>query len=435
MDFVDDRPDDGVFRVDRSIYTDPAVFEAEMRDIFEGSWVYVAHESQIAAPGDYIAVTMGRQPVIINQRRDGTVGGLLNACAHRGALLTATAQGNAKTFVCRFHGWAFAADGRCLKVKDDRTGWPDGIDLSCHHLAQVPRVESYRGFIFASLNADVPPLADHLAGGAVFIDMLADQSPDGLEVLPGSSSYVTDGNWKLQTENGVDGYHVGTVHRNFAATVMRRDKLANAQGLKQTETARLQGQGRSGAYDLGNGHNLIWAQRGTPEAAPLYEARDQLEPRVGPVRWDWMCARGRNLLLFPNVFLMDQSSTQIRVIQPLGPDRTEITVYCFAPVGESAGAREARLDKFRDFFLMSGLATSDDAAALEGVQAGAMGHLTRWNEMSRGLQSMTMGADEDARTLGLEPVSSNNHYSQETLYYGQYRRWRDLIGGNGHSHV
>ena len=36
---VDDRVDEGVFRVDRSIYTDPSIFDAEIERIFEKGWV------------------------------------------------------------------------------------------------------------------------------------------------------------------------------------------------------------------------------------------------------------------------------------------------------------------------------------------------------------------------------------------------------------
>ena len=41
-------------------------------------------------------------------------------------------------------------------------------------------------------------------------------------MLRGNSSYVYDGNWKMQMENGCDGYHVSTVHWNYAATMDRR---------------------------------------------------------------------------------------------------------------------------------------------------------------------------------------------------------------------
>ncbi len=421
---IDDRPEDSVFRVHRRIYTDQDVFDAEMERIFEQSWTYVCHESQIPKPGDYYAAKLGREPVLINRRDDGSVGGLLNACAHRGALLNPTQRGNARILVCRYHGWSFAADdGRCVRIKD-----PSGEDPACYTLRRVPQVESYKGFVFATLNGQAPPLVEHLAAAAPFIDMLADQSDQGMEVLPGVSSYVVDGNWKLQAENGVDAYHVTTVHRNFANTVKRRDQIkGNASGMKSTDVSRFDGTLRNGTYDLGNGHNLIWTQRGDPSAAPLWEGRAEVEPRVGPVKWDWMCARGRNLFLFPNLFLMDQSSTQIRVLIPLSPSRTEIKVYAIARRGESRAARVARMNKFRDFFLGAGLATTDDSAALEDTQYGAHASTEPWNVFQRGWDTHTQGPDEDAKALGIQPAASNSRWDLETHYVGQYRRWRELM--------
>ena len=430
---VDDRPEHGVFRVDRAVYTDEAVFEAEIDRIFEGSWVYVAHESQLPGTGDFFTTWMGRQPVIITRRAGGELGGLVNACAHRGARLVSTRQGNARTFVCPYHGWTYAGDGRCTKRKDERSGWKRPADPGSVRLPAVSRVASYRGFVFASLRADVEPLDDHLGDAKVFIDQLADQSADGLEVVPGHSTYVVDGNWKLQTENGVDGYHVSTVHRNFATTMGRRNTRKADGDTARTEVDRFSGRVRTGCYDLGHGHNLIWAERGTPEVAPLYEARARLEPVVGPVKWDWMCGRGRNLLLFPNLFLMDQSSTQIRVIRPLGPARTEVTVYCIAPRGESRAARTARLAKFRDFFLMSGLATPDDSVVLEQTQAGvaSLSGESRWNRYDRGVEQMVPVPDDDARALGIQPVASSPTFDHEAIYHGQYRRWRELMSRPG----
>ena len=432
VSMIDDRASQGVFRIDRAVYTDPAVFAAEVEAIFEGSWIYLAHESQIPEPGDYIAVWMGRQPVIVNRRADGTIGGLINACAHRGARLTPTERGRATTFVCRYHGWCYDTFGACTKVKDERAaGWPEGTTRRDFGLKTVPRVESYRGFVFGSLEAGVPELGEHLGEARPVIDLIADQSDRGMEVVPGTARYVVDGNWKFQTENGVDGYHVSTVHRNFVTTVQRRDAQSGASGAARTDNTRFMGRTRNGCYDLGGGHNLIWTERGMPESAPLWEARERLLEQVGERRFKWMCARGRNLLIFPNVFLMDQSSTQIRVIRPLSADRTEVTVHCIAPKGESRAARAARLSKFRDFFLMSGLATPDDSAALEDTQVGCEGRLDRWNDFSRGLGAMVPGGDDAADELGIRPVSTSPRWDHETLYYGQYRRWRELMAEHG----
>ena len=173
---------------------------------------------------------------------------------------------------------------------------------------------------------------------------------------------------------------------------------------------------------------MIWSQRETPEVMPLYEAKEQLLQDFPQEKVDWMLRRGRNLYLFPNVHLMDQPSTQIRVTRPIAPDRTEVRVYCIAPKGESRKARAARLRKFEDFYTVTGMATPDDLAAWEDWQLGAAGTLSRWSGLDRGLGIACKGPDDAASCIGADPVTSGTTYDQETLYYGFFRKWRDLMG-------
>src|SRR5882762_4335527 len=77
----------GVHRVSRDIFTDPELFELEMKYIFEGNWIYLAHESQIPNKNDYFTTYMGRQPIFIARDRVGELNAFINACSHRGAML------------------------------------------------------------------------------------------------------------------------------------------------------------------------------------------------------------------------------------------------------------------------------------------------------------------------------------------------------------
>ena len=426
---VDDRPQDRIFRVDRSVYTDPDVFEAELTRIYEGGWVFLCHEAQVKEAGAYFATEIGRQPVFVVRQKDGGLKGFINACSHRGAVLTPHKQGKATVLTCRFHGWSYGCDGHCIKIKNEETGFSrDNFQRSQFDLTPVPRVESYRGFVFGSLNSDVPPIGDYLGAATKWIDLIVAQSPEGLEVVPGSSTYTIYGNWKMQVENAVDGYHVSTVHRVFASTVRNREMRDGITGgMAKTEGGRIAGQVPSGAYDLGNGHMAIWATHTTPEVRPVWQQKERLERELPAEDVRWILTRGRNLAVFPNVMIMDNPSTQIRVVKPVAPDRAEVTVYCIAPVGEPKAARAARLRKFEDFYLTFGMATSDDMAALEDSYEGSKARLVRWNDISNGMASMIEGPDEDARRLGFDPVSSNIDWQNETLYFGFYRRWRQMM--------
>ena len=427
-DLVDDRVDEGVFRVDRSIYTDGAVFEAEIERIFEGGWVFLCHEGQVEKPGDYWATEIGRQQVFVMRETDGSLGCFINACSHRGAVLTPLKQGNANVLTCRFHGWVYDRGGRCISIKNEEPGYP-AADRSGGRfdLRRIGALDSYKGFVFGSLRSDVPALRDHLAAAARWIDLLADQARDGLEVVPGCSTYVVHGNWKLQSENSVDGYHVTTLHSVFAATTAQREARDATAGMGRTESGRIKGKVPSGTYDLRNGHMGLWALHVTPHVRPIYEARAWLEENLEPAEVDWILNRGRNLYLFPNVMLMDNPSTQIRLVKPISPGLTEVSVYCIAPKGESPTARAARLRKFEDFYLTAGMATSDDAAALEAVQDGSLGPPSQWNDMTRGLSDLVAGPDRGARDLGFEPASSCPDWDHEGMFHGFYRAWLDRL--------
>ncbi len=92
-----------------------------MKYIFESNWVYLAHESQIPEANDYYTTYIGRQPVVVTRDKAGALHAVINACAHRGAMLCRRKHGNKGSFTCPFHGWTFSNTGKLLKVKDEKT--------------------------------------------------------------------------------------------------------------------------------------------------------------------------------------------------------------------------------------------------------------------------------------------------------------------------
>ena len=133
-----------------------------MRQIFGRAWLYLAHESQIPKEGDFVTAWMGRQPVIVIRHKDGKVHVLHNRCAHRGVMLVTEERGNTgNTLRCGYHGWTFRTNGELLlaPMRDAYTGRYDMNDHETFGLARVPRVESYRSFIFASLAATMAVVA------------------------------------------------------------------------------------------------------------------------------------------------------------------------------------------------------------------------------------------------------------------------------------
>jgi len=423
---LQDDKENGIFRCKREMFTDPRLFDLEMEHIFEGNWLYLAHESQIPQSNDYYTTHMGRQPIFIARNKVGELNAFINACSHRGAMLCRFKSGNKATYTCPFHGWTFNNSGKLLKVKDPKhAGYPESFDCDgSHDLKRLARFENYRGFLFGSLSDAVPELCDYLGETRVIIDQMVDQAPLGLEVLRGSSSYVYDGNWKLQIENGADGYHVSSVHWNYSATMGRRNYEAEG-----TRTVDANGWSKSlgGVYAFDHGHILLWTRLLNPEVRPVHAHREALAERLGQARADFIVDQTRNLCLYPNVYLMDQFSTQIRVVRPLAVDKTEVTIYCMAPIGESAQERATRIRQYEDFFNVSGMGTPDDLEEFRACQTGYQGASTLWNDLSRGARQWVEGADDNALAMGMQPQLSGVKTEDEGLFVRQHAHWAQSL--------
>ena len=362
-------PAHGIYRCNREIFIDPDLFDLEMKYIFEGNWIYLAHESQLSENGDYLTTWIGRQPVIVSRTRTGDLAAVVNACAHRGAMVCRRRKDNRSTWTCPFHGWTYRNDGTLLKAKDAKgADYPEQFNKDgSHNMVKVPRFESYRGFLFGSLNPDVLPLREHLGETAKLIDLMVDQSAEGLEVLRGTSTYTLHGNWKVQIENGADGYHVSSVHWNYAATTSRR---STGESTYQTKVLDAGSWAKSGGgyYAFPHGHMCLWTWAANPQDRPLWGQVERLKETHGKSKGEFMVTGSRNLCLYPNVYLMDQFSTQIRHLRPITPDRTDITIYCIAPKGESPEARANRIRQYEDFFNATGMATPDDLEEFRSCQ-------------------------------------------------------------------
>lgn len=414
-------PANGHYRCDRRIFTDQALFDLEMKYIFEGNWVFLAHESQIENPGDYFTTTVGRQPVVVTRSKDGELQALLNTCSHRGATLCRKKRGNRTSFTCPFHGWTFRNDGKLLKARDQKKGgYPDSFNTDgSHDLKRLPRFENYRGFLFGSLSDDVKPLQEYLGETTRIIDNIVDQAEDGLEVLRGTSTYTYDGNWKLTAENGADGYHVGTVHWNYLSTMGQRDYEKG--GVEAVDAKSWSSDG--GFYAFENGHMMLWTRLTNPQVRPVFNHLDRLTENFGAARADAIVNTTKNLCVYPNLYLMDQFSTQIRVLRPISLNKTEITIYCWAPKNEPADERARRIRQYEDFFNVSGMGTPDDLEEFRACQEGYEAEGLRWNDMSRGARHWLEGPDEAAQSIDLKPILTGILPEDEGLYVTHHQYW------------
>jgi phenylpropionate dioxygenase-like ring-hydroxylating dioxygenase large terminal subunit len=426
-------------RVHRSIYTDAAIFEREMTHIFGAVWVYLAHESQIPNTDDFVTARLGLRPLIVTRDMQGRIRALYNRCAHRGARICRQDRGNARTFQCAYHGWTYFNTGKLRGVP-----WPEGYACDFKqpqfNLAQVPRVESYRGFIFGTLNTDAPPLETYLGGIKKPIDEWLDRHPGGKVVVREASRLKFKGNWKLAYDNAADGYHVVFSHRSLLEMENRHQA------------------------DPGKGMSFYM---GKPDEAPMYvqyfgrghhfkDKRPNVEPRPGAM-WELEAAHpgmehferrikeklgekaGKaldlaaavpvNINVFPNLSLL---GNHIQVFQPLAVDETDTTWYATAVVDDAdelgGAVDDVNTLRMRTQEAFPNFGEVDDAVNFEEIQRGLAACEDEWVYMHRGL-----GVPGRVRS---EPDGSLKAPATDEVFMREHmKEWKRLMSTEPRIHV
>ena len=84
-------------------------------------------------------------------------------------------------------------------------------------LIEVPRVENFRGLLFANFDREAGTLADYLGDMAWYLDLVLNRSLHGTVAMPGCHRWRLGGNWKLAAEQFTgDNYHTDALHRSMA---------------------------------------------------------------------------------------------------------------------------------------------------------------------------------------------------------------------------
>ena len=402
--WVIDDPAAGLFKVSREAFTSQAILELERERIFDRLWLFLGHASELANPNDFVTRRVGGRDLIFNRDRKGNFQAIINVCPHRGAQVERQTCGNAIAFKCFYHGWAFNNNGRFATRSPEGVYPPDfGKDGSLD-LVRVPRLEAYRDFYFINYDADAVSLKESLAGAAEIFDLLADHSPNGMELVTGAQEYSIRANWKLLVENSYDGYHAAETHSTYF------EYLLSVIGMSAEEVIAAMETGSTVGIDLGNGHAMVegrgpwgrpigrpipaWGEDGRAEIESI---KAELLQRVGPERAERIASFDRNLGVFPNLVINDIMAITVRTFYPEAPDLMSVTSWAFAPKGETRELRKRRLDNFLEFLGPGGFATPDDVEALESAQRGyASAKFAPWNDISRGvLKDVPGGNDEN----------------------------------------
>ena len=419
--------------VDRRIFSDPAIFELEMERIFSRTWLFLCHESQIPQPGDFFQAVMGRDNVLVVRQKDGSIKAMLNTCAHRGNAVCRAEEGNAKNFLCTYHGWSYGIDGRLNGVPGLNTFYNGQLDKTRHGLAQVAQLANYKGFIFGTHDASAPPLEDFLgAAGRLGLDTIALRGD--MEVVPGIQKFVIECNWKIAVDNLFDWYHPQITHASaFQPSVLpsvdMRQGIAekidlNGVNMQNGAILDLPASGIVGTkFDqvvvIGEyGHAIggpTTSSSGYFEFAP--EWRERPEAKAGLGRIGGMVGGHPNV--FPNAWLT-AAQAQISLRIPRDPSHTEI--WWFTLLDRNM-PRE-----MRDFMISIGCRVFGPAGVLEQedgenwAQATAQSHGVASRRMKH-LLNMGLGRGKIIKEDGLARIEGlTSEHAQLWTYYS-WAQW------------
>lgn len=411
-------------RVHRSVYTDPAIFDAEMERVFRRTWLFIGHESQIPNPGDFLTMTLARQPVVFVRHRDGLPHVLFNRCGHRGALVCNEPAGNANAFRCCYHGWVFKTNGE-LQAVPLKDGYSDRFDLKDPSLGMVrlPRVASHRGFVFASFAADGPDLDTHLGPLKARLDEIVDRAPEReILVAGGVQKYRIRANWKEQIENLNDLYHPPFSH---ASTTDAEGRQFSRQG--DTGGVQLSASGdpisfwdETGVWAADNGHSFCGRiSHSAAEDPASIELVDGLARRDGAERArELLNPFWHNAIIYPNVNVQSMSQ-HIRVINPIAVDLTEIRVYPILLKGAPEDYNRAVIRYLNITHAPASLIQTDDLEAFNRIQRGLATEGSDWVVLGRHYGSDVQEAPGLWRGLGTSELPMRN----------QYRAWLRYMTG------
>jgi phenylpropionate dioxygenase-like ring-hydroxylating dioxygenase large terminal subunit len=187
-------------------YLNPELYELEYEAFFLARWQFVGHVNQLAEPGDYLTVDLGRDNVIVIRNKDMTLRGFLNVCRHRGSRLL-DGQGSCQGVIkCPYHGWTYTFDGRLLGVPKEYD-FPE-IEREENGLHEV-EVEEFHGLVFVRIRPGRHTVAEMFGDTSRYLEMY-----DVANYVPcfPESRQEWQANWKVAWDNYLENYHIPVGH-------------------------------------------------------------------------------------------------------------------------------------------------------------------------------------------------------------------------------
>lgn len=189
-------------------YTDTEVYREETARIFHKEWIFVCMAGELRSPGDYFALQLAAEPIVLIRGDDGALRCLSNVCRHRGTQILDDGVGKVdKYLVCPYHAWAFTRAGELAAVPYNKT-----IEVKAdeHRLPEF-LVEVWNGLVFVNLDPSAASLGQRLSGIDPYLDIFA---PDTFDSITTGEIEHWQTNWKLAMENAMESYHLFKVHKD-----------------------------------------------------------------------------------------------------------------------------------------------------------------------------------------------------------------------------
>lgn len=333
------------------IYRDARFHELERREIFASSWNLACHVSELAEAGDFVALRLSGERVVVTRLEDGRVHAFHNTCRHRAHAVVAAPRGNCtRAHVCPYHGWTYLPDGRLR-------GIPGGSEQDLAQAGGLPPIETevFAGFVWIRLRSEGPSVAERLAR---FADLLAAYRIGDMRHNDDFWTEEHPVDWKNMMDNYLEGYHVARGH----------------PGLNQLV---------EGPYDV---------DADALTGACLATHRLRAEPAGGPDQFAYLSIRsagdhlpgdhGRRwsyLSLFPNVNIgLQPESIDYFVFDPLGPGRAAFRTASFSLPDARPEVQAARVAAARIWEPVQ----AEDNALTASVQIGLEGSSYRHGYLS-----------------------------------------------------
>lgn len=184
-----------------AFYISQAQFEHEAATVLRRGWHCLGRVDECPQPGDYLAVQVLNEPILVVRGDDGALRALANVCRHRGMPLV-EGTGNVKRFVCPYHAWMYGRDGELLRASRMDNA---GFDAKTCRLPEN-QLQTWNGFIYVNLDPAAPRFA-HPELDA----LLAPYEPEKFRLVHVAEE-EWQANWKCLVENFMEGYHLSVVH-------------------------------------------------------------------------------------------------------------------------------------------------------------------------------------------------------------------------------